>query len=518
MAAAQQREARVCTWTVDAHPDETTPLKRCGSCRGAWYSSVAAQRAHWPAHKATCRPPDAARVARMPLAAVASAALQQLVGQTPVDEQLALLLRRLRALLDAGEDEDGDVELQLHGAARRLIFQPDTPATAAAQERLWSAPGVASFLLVGDDLRSESARAWRAAFPLGKPSAEACDMLLSPEEAATAAALEEADDARGWARSGAYTFCFLYYNIILAAAVASNSSVASTHDGAGALRSGRMPDAAARRAMALWLDPAVRESCGDAMAPAPSFALTYITARGAAAGPGELAPGVGTAALVSACVGELSEGSAAGRYVRRLLAHVVAHATAERWAQVALPARARLLLELVTALVERSCSEHGSGADPNEGAQTETLLLRLLGAVSGEEGAAGGEEAARWAVWRAAAEGRALCAPGRQADARAFAHSRLLRHAAGGTAPEDAGEALAAWRDARWPRFAPPGDAAAVHKLACYAAVMEPALYDSWAMLFGPQSACERQVIRLCRIETLGSWGETEAGGASRHK
>ncbi len=105
--AAAQREARVCTWTLT--PDDTTPLKRCGSCRGVWYSSVAAQRAHWPAHKATCRPPDAARVVRMPLAAVASAALQQLVGQTPVDEQLALLLRRLRALLDAGEDEDGDV-------------------------------------------------------------------------------------------------------------------------------------------------------------------------------------------------------------------------------------------------------------------------------------------------------------------------------------------------------------------------------------------------------------------------
>jgi hypothetical protein len=494
--AAAPREARVCSWTLAPEsaplPDGASPLKRCGGCRGAWYSSPAAQRAHWAMHKATYRPPDAARVGRMPLQAVASAALKQLVGQTPIDEHLALLLRRLRALLDAGGgDEDDDVEMTIHGAARGLIFEPDTPATDAAHERLWSAPGVATLLLAGDDLLSDSARAWRAAFPLGKPSLEACDMLLSPEDAATAEALNEADDASGGARSGAYVFCYLYYNIILAAAVAGSSSGWSVHDGVGTLRSGRMADAAARRALSLWLDPSVRESCGDALAPAPSFALTYVTARGAAAGPGELAPGVCVAACVSACVSELSEGSAAGRYVRRLLAHVLAHATRATWAQVALQTRARLLLELVTSLVERTFSTQGFDRDPAAGPQAEKLLLRVLCCVSGEDAEAAAEEGAgeaRWAVWRAAADGRALCAPGRQADARAFAHSRLLRHAgAGSAAPQEVGAALAAWRDAQWPRFAPPGDADAAHKLACYAAVMEPRLYDSWAMLFGPQ-------------------------------
>jgi hypothetical protein len=184
---------------------------------------------------------------------VASAALRQLVGQTPIDEHLALLLRRLRALLDAAggqSDAAEEVEMTMHGAARGLCFEPDSPHTDAAQERLWSAPGMAALLLAGDDLRSDSVRAWRAAFPLGQPSAEAIQLLLPAEEAATAAALNAADMKSGWTRPGAYVFCYLYYNVILAAAVASRSSHCSVHDGAGALRSGRLADAAARRALA----------------------------------------------------------------------------------------------------------------------------------------------------------------------------------------------------------------------------------------------------------------------------
>ena len=48
------------------------------------------------------------------------------------------------------------------------------------------------------------------------------------------------------------------------------------HDGNGTPRDGDLASAARTRALSLWLDPLVRDSCGDALAPVPSLALTVL--------------------------------------------------------------------------------------------------------------------------------------------------------------------------------------------------------------------------------------------------
>ena len=86
-----------------------------------------------------------------------------------------------------------------------------------------------------------------------------------------------------WGQPSSMSYCYLYFNLIIACAIRGNMSHCSIHDGCGTLRGGdphkKSPEsllavAALRRAMELWTDRLVLSSCGDAMAPASSLALT----------------------------------------------------------------------------------------------------------------------------------------------------------------------------------------------------------------------------------------------------
>jgi hypothetical protein len=131
------------------------------------------------------------------------------------------------------------------------------------------------------------------------------------------------------------TFCYLYFNLIVAAAIQARTSHSSVNDGNGVVRGSDQPDihpdnmlamAALRRAFTLWTDPLVNASCGDAMAPAASLVLTAITLYNSRRNLGgmlcrdhELVPGLAVDAVVITCLLELNEHAASASYSASVL-------------------------------------------------------------------------------------------------------------------------------------------------------------------------------------------------------
>jgi len=93
-----------------------------------------------------------------------------------------------------------------------------------------------------------------------------------------------------WGQPSSMSYCYLYFNLIVACAIRGNMSHCSIHDGCGVLRGGDphkksaeslLAVAALRRAMELWTDSLVLASCGDAIAPAArELQLKRIRAAG----------------------------------------------------------------------------------------------------------------------------------------------------------------------------------------------------------------------------------------------
>jgi len=138
-----------------------------------------------------------------------------------------------------------------------------------------------------------------------------------------------------WGQPSSMSYCYLYFNLIVACAVRGNVSDCSIHDGCGVLRGGdphkKSPEsplavAALRRAMELWTDRLVSSSCGDAMAPAASLALTatetYQSGRSLLCGKHELVPGLAIDKLVITCLSELLEAAGSAQYSVKLLERV----------------------------------------------------------------------------------------------------------------------------------------------------------------------------------------------------
>ena len=302
---------RVCYGSLLAGKDGTGG-GLCMRCRVAWYSSPAEQRAHWAVHKKVCVPPDLAKVGSMDSATCVSR-LMAALRRSPPPADTAALVYRLGHLLKTDQvDEAGDLGMKLHGFARGVMAAYGTEQW----EILWAVPGWPQVMLHEPLLASGLLRRARVERAIGRaPTAE--------EE-------EEHDLERAYGDKGAYEFCFLHYNLLLGAGYAGESiGMCSAHDGASAQpRQSPVGEAAQRRAMLLWLDPGVRESCGDAMGPAASFALSYFTASDHVERATLLASGVG-----QACFDEMSmSGAGAARYARALLRslgskdwHVLAH-------------------------------------------------------------------------------------------------------------------------------------------------------------------------------------------------
>jgi len=150
------RDVRACAATGALQADTATPLLRCARCRSTHYVDAARQRAHWPAHRRTCLPlgdGEKERVANLK----APRAFAELAGDLRAggSARTVALLRRCRVVLDQGAPP-GDFEATCHGAARAFARASD--ATVAA---LLAAPGLAAYLLCGDDCLTPAARATR---------------------------------------------------------------------------------------------------------------------------------------------------------------------------------------------------------------------------------------------------------------------------------------------------------------------------------------------------------------------
>ena len=119
---------------------------------------------------------------------------------------------------------------------------------------LWAVPGTVQALL-GSPLLSRTALEEEAL--VAKALAEGREM--SERESFEL-------DMRRFDDTGVHQFAFLAFNLLVrSAVVAPGTAMSSNHDGNATLRRTPFAHAAAARAMELWLDELVRQSCGDAL-------------------------------------------------------------------------------------------------------------------------------------------------------------------------------------------------------------------------------------------------------------
>jgi len=257
-----------------------------------------------------------------------------------VAPEMYYVMKRLRALFDEDVDGVGDAAYLLHSTARGyLTFNPsmDIMMTVVAS------PHMANLLFSDEeDLLSKKNRMIKHQFAKynGRPTEE---FIEDTEDAAGMIKVkklldeyDELDNSMWGGQPSSMSYCYLYFNLIVACAVHGTPCATSVHDGRGTLRGGDpcnksakslLATAALRRAMELWTDPLVMASCGDAMAPAASLALSaldYYTGHDMFGAPPlcrkyELAPGLAIDRVAMACMSELLDGAGSAQYAIKVL-------------------------------------------------------------------------------------------------------------------------------------------------------------------------------------------------------
>jgi hypothetical protein len=229
----------------------------CARCRTAWYSTREAQRAHWHIHKRVCAPPNLSKVGTMDSHECLRALSTAFRGKT-FSADMAAILHRLGVLLKSLQAEDaGEIGMAIHTLGRNVAARYDAETWA----ELWAVPGMPHTLLTEPLLRASLVRRERIVAAVGR-------------EPTMDETFEHGLD--GYGDQGAYEYCFLLFNLLCGAGFVPGGalSASSAHDGRGAARrDSALGRAAYERAFTLWLDPRVRESCGDALGPAASYAL-----------------------------------------------------------------------------------------------------------------------------------------------------------------------------------------------------------------------------------------------------
>ena len=426
----KMRRNHVCVAEMKAPPegpDGQAALLRCSRCKGVYYRTPEGQKKNWKVHKTTCKERDVTMVTALDLPATWIKIRDQLIHGV-IDENFGLLLEHLRdhwdKLPNTPNSKDYDeVEGEMHGTSRNLIFMQDTPRISKFHEMMWAAPGVADFFCCQEDLVNTTIRRQRVIFPLGMPSADGVKTVLAShpntQEIARDLMMEESTAMS----SGIFKFCYLHYNLLLACALQGKPSRDSVNDGFGTLRTGVIAEAAIARCLELWLDEAARLSCGDAMAPAFSFAISFIKERSSRAGPGELAPGLPCDGVLKACLQEILEHGHASVHAITLIQMIAGLPKKGRdpWNSMSIERRADVAILLAEAI---SCSsgELVDSLGPN--GKTTVWVLKLdsiLDAVCSKTSAG-----LRMQVWRTAACGADLCAIGRLDNGRAFFRYMLM--------------------------------------------------------------------------------------------
>jgi hypothetical protein len=133
-----------------------------------------------------------------------------------------------------------------------------------------ASPHIANYLFGGDeeeDLLNPKTRIakYQLAKTNGRPSEEYIDAIDDESERNELRKIcDEYDEMdNSWGEPGSMSFCYIYFNLIVACAIRGQRSTCSVHDGCGLLRGGDprgksaeslVATAALRRAMMLWTD------------------------------------------------------------------------------------------------------------------------------------------------------------------------------------------------------------------------------------------------------------------------
>lgn len=251
------------------------------------------------------------------------------------------VIKRVHTLMEENVDGVSDAAYQLHTIARGIIMYQSSDIMM----NVVSCPNMATLLFSDEvDLLSVKQRFVKQHFSgkygNGRPSEEWVEDIQDELEKKKVSKLieeyEELEESSWGQQPSSMSFCYLYFNLVLACALKCNMTHCSIHDGCGTLRGGdprsKSPQsllavAAMRRVFELWTDPFVLASCGDAMAPAASFAMTAIDYYKMNSMLGEtplcqkheLVPGLAVDRLVMACLSELTEGAGSASYSVKIL-------------------------------------------------------------------------------------------------------------------------------------------------------------------------------------------------------
>jgi hypothetical protein len=231
------------------------------------YKDRAAQKAHWKFHKHSCKMMIAA--GGMDLKAYEASLnsldkcfslLQKSLLDPKGGVELPYIIRKIRTIMDSGNEGSADMALQMHTYARGILCAPRNLMFLAMVR-----PGMVPLMLGDDssigeeddgddtaarfkeDLLSEKARIEvQLSKYNGRPMDEFTirDCIPDKQEQKRVRALcKKYDKLRSsWSQPSSMLFCYLYFNLIVAAAIQGQPSMTSIQDGRGTICGSNGPD------------------------------------------------------------------------------------------------------------------------------------------------------------------------------------------------------------------------------------------------------------------------------------
>jgi hypothetical protein len=397
---------KVCgqSYVTEGIPDgrasyDGSTLLKCSRCNMMWYQDRDAQKAHWKDHKQGCSvasDEEQTRIASLTLDASLASLKRSILTRHGGGPEAYYTIRRIKQLIEEGDPGSGDMGMELHTFARGIIFHPQN-----VMRDIMARPGMVQLLLADDDaLLNQKTKLLKKLGPQynGKlPTDSYIQHQIADETERTrvqklSEQIIKIESDFLFSEPPSMTFCYLYFNLIVAAAIHATPSHASIHDGSGMIRGSQEPDrhpdcmlamAALRRVFTLWTDPLVNESCGDAMAPAASLVMTAIRLYNSRRNLGgvrcrdyELVPGLAVDALVITCLSELNDFAASASYsvsILKVLAELSLQSTEwwksttqeqqPMWKNLPVERRAKVALAIVQYIRDSANSSGGTFTD-----------------------------------------------------------------------------------------------------------------------------------------------------------
>ena len=386
---AASGRGRICsqTFVIEGIPDEQvgydgSPLLRVkGEKVDQFYMNREAQKEHWPLFRVGYKKSQAklkdgrsyleAYEKTLTTLEICENELEQHIKRSPEGSaEFPIVLKKLRVLMDEEPDEAEDQALTLHGLIRGVTFHPPN-----LMAKVMATPGMTSLLLgdMEEDLLSEQARVIKKLSKYNGPPTEEYirDFIPDPAEKKRVRVLKkkiERLELVHYNSPSSCSYCYIYFNLLLASVVKSEASSTSGPDGLGYIRGSDGPEtnhiyrlaiAALRRALSLFTDPFVLLSCNDAMNPGASLMLTalrHYEERGILGGrecrKDEIVPGMTLDGCVQTCIRELEMQSNSVMFDIDVLEHIAIRPKLWDQMNTSIERRASVLLSLLTYMNE----------------------------------------------------------------------------------------------------------------------------------------------------------------------